>query len=85
LYLAEKTIEVKDLLSAYEAFRAGGGKKNQGKKAEGREEAIRRVMEIIEDIRGARDARSRYLPGHEGPFVDLGAVAASEEGRSPFP
>ena len=32
LYLAEKTIEVKDLLSAYEAFRAGGGKKNQGKK-----------------------------------------------------
>jgi transposase len=32
LYLAEKTIEVKDLLSAYEAFRAGGGKKNRGKK-----------------------------------------------------
>ena len=32
LYLAEKTIEVKDLLSAYETFRAGGGKKNQGKK-----------------------------------------------------
>jgi transposase len=32
LYLAEKTIEVKDLLSAYECFRAGGAKKNQGKK-----------------------------------------------------
>jgi len=32
LYLAEKTIEVKDLLSAYEAFRGGGGKKNQRKK-----------------------------------------------------
>jgi transposase len=32
LYLAEKTIEVKDLLSAYEAFRAGGAKKNKGKK-----------------------------------------------------
>ncbi len=32
LYLAEKTIEVKDLLSAYEAFRAGGGKKNRGKR-----------------------------------------------------
>jgi hypothetical protein len=32
LYLAEKTIEVKDLLSAYEAFRAGGTKKNKRKK-----------------------------------------------------
>jgi transposase len=32
LYLAEKTIEVKDLLSAYEIFRAGGEKKNKGKK-----------------------------------------------------
>src|SRR5512135_1598064 len=32
LYLAEKTIEVKDLLSAYESFRAGGLKKNEGKK-----------------------------------------------------
>ncbi len=32
LYLAEKTIEVKDLLSAYEAFRAGGSKKNREKK-----------------------------------------------------
>ncbi len=32
LYLAEKTIEVKDMLSAYEAFRAGGLKKNQAKK-----------------------------------------------------
>src|SRR5512143_3205370 len=29
LYLAEKTIEVKDLLSAYEAFRAGPKKKKQ--------------------------------------------------------
>ena len=32
LYRAEKTIEVKDLLSAYEIFRAGGAKKNKGKK-----------------------------------------------------
>jgi hypothetical protein len=32
LDLAEKTIEVKDLLSAYETFRAGGVKKNRGKK-----------------------------------------------------
>ena len=32
LYLAEKTIEVKDLLSAYETFRAGGAKKNKGEK-----------------------------------------------------
>jgi transposase len=32
LYLAEKTIEVKELLSAYEIFRAGGAKKNTGKK-----------------------------------------------------
>jgi hypothetical protein len=32
LYLAEKTIEVKDMLSAYESFQAGGLKKNQGKK-----------------------------------------------------
>ena len=32
LYLAEKTIEVKDLLSTYEAFRAGGAKKNKGRK-----------------------------------------------------
>ena len=32
LYLAEKTIEVKDLLSAYETFRAGGAKKNKGRK-----------------------------------------------------
>jgi transposase len=32
LYLAEKTIEVKDLLSAYKTFQAGGGKKNKGKK-----------------------------------------------------
>jgi transposase-like protein len=34
LDLAEKTIEVKDLLSAYETFRAGGNKKNRGKKQE---------------------------------------------------
>ena len=32
LYLAEKTIEVKDMLSAYEAFRAGGLKKNKAQK-----------------------------------------------------
>ena len=32
LDLAEKTIEVKDLLSAYETFRAGGAKKNKGEK-----------------------------------------------------
>jgi predicted DNA-binding protein (UPF0251 family) len=32
LYLAEKTIEVKELLSAYESFRADGTKKNKGKK-----------------------------------------------------
>lgn len=32
LYLAEKTIEVKELLSAYESFRAGDAKKNKGKK-----------------------------------------------------
>jgi hypothetical protein len=32
LYLAEKTIEVKDLLSAYEIFQTGGAKKNKGKK-----------------------------------------------------
>ncbi len=32
LYLAEKTIEVKDLLSAYKTFQGGGGKKNKGKK-----------------------------------------------------
>ena len=32
LYLAEKTIEVKDLLSAYETFQAGSVKKKQGKK-----------------------------------------------------
>ena len=34
LYLAEKTIEVKDLLSAYEVFQAGS-KKNQGEKPKG--------------------------------------------------
>jgi len=32
LDLAEKAIEVKDLLSAYKIFQAGVGKKNQGKK-----------------------------------------------------
>jgi predicted DNA-binding protein (UPF0251 family) len=32
LDLAEKTIEVKDLLPAYETFQAGGAKKNRGKK-----------------------------------------------------
>jgi transposase len=32
LYLAEKTIEVKELLSAYETFRVGGTKKNKRKK-----------------------------------------------------
>ena len=32
LDLAEQTIEVKDLLSAYEAFRADGAKKNKRKK-----------------------------------------------------
>jgi len=32
LYLAEKTIEVKDLLSAYEIFQASGAKKNRRKK-----------------------------------------------------
>ena len=30
LYLAEKTLEVKELLSAYEEFRHGGAKKNRG-------------------------------------------------------
>ncbi len=33
LHLAEKTIEVKDLLSAYETFRAGGAKKNNARKS----------------------------------------------------
>ncbi len=32
LDLAEQTIEVKDLLSAYETFRSGGAKKNKEKK-----------------------------------------------------
>jgi transposase len=32
LDLAEKTIEVKELLSAYESFRAGGAKKNKREK-----------------------------------------------------
>src|SRR5512135_3111216 len=32
LYLAEKTIEVKDLLSAYETFRTGSAKKNRERK-----------------------------------------------------
>ncbi len=32
LYLAVKTVEVKDLLSAYDRFRAGGSKKNKRKK-----------------------------------------------------
>src|SRR5512135_473397 len=32
LYLAEKTIEGKDLLSAYETFRTGSAKKNRGRK-----------------------------------------------------
>jgi hypothetical protein len=31
LYLAEKTIEVRDLLSVYQTFRVGGAKKNKGK------------------------------------------------------
>ncbi len=30
LYLAEKTLEVKELLAAYEEFRHGGAKKNPG-------------------------------------------------------
>jgi transposase len=32
LYLAKRTIEVKDLLSAYKTFLVGGSKKNEGKK-----------------------------------------------------
>ena len=36
LDLAEKTIEVKDLLSAYKTFQAGGAKKNGGEKQETR-------------------------------------------------
>jgi hypothetical protein len=36
LYLAEKTIEVKDLLSAYETFQVGGVKKNKGEKQKAR-------------------------------------------------
>jgi transcriptional regulator with XRE-family HTH domain len=32
LYLAEQTVEVKELLSAYKFFRAGGTKKNKRKK-----------------------------------------------------
>jgi len=36
LYLAEKTIEVKDLLSAYETFQAGGAKKNRREKQKAR-------------------------------------------------
>ena len=35
IYLAEKTIEVKDLLAAYETFQAGGSKKNRREKPEG--------------------------------------------------
>jgi transposase len=31
LYLAEKKIEVKDLLAAYDFFRTGGAKKNKGR------------------------------------------------------
>jgi hypothetical protein len=41
LYLAEKTIEVKDLLSAYEAFQVRGAKKNQrGKQRSGKGQSI---------------------------------------------
>ncbi len=36
LSLAEETIEVKDLLSSYEIFQAGGAKKNGGEKQEPR-------------------------------------------------
>lgn len=43
LHLAEKTIEVKDLLAAYEEFRAGGVKKIGGEtQSAGREDKARR-------------------------------------------
>ena len=41
LYLAEKTIAVKDMLSAYEAFRAGGSKKTkEGKQKSGKRRSV---------------------------------------------
>jgi len=48
LYLSEKTTEVKDLLSALDLHEA----KKQNEKAIGQEETIRKVVEIIEDIKG---------------------------------
>ena len=40
LDLAEKAIEVKDMLSAYEAFRAGGGKKNRKEQKVGKRQSV---------------------------------------------
>ena len=37
---AEKAIEVKDMLSAYEAFRAGGGKKNRKEQKVGKRQSV---------------------------------------------
>jgi transposase-like protein len=40
LDLAEKTIEVKDMLLAYEAFRAGGAKKNRKEQKVGKRQSV---------------------------------------------
>ncbi len=82
LYLAEKTIEVKDLLTAYDLHEA---KKKQTKR--GRRTG-RSGKEGHGDHHGHqgknRNALCPYLPGHKDPVIDLGPVAEEAKGNHPL-
>ena len=79
LYLAEKTIEVKDLLTAYDLHEA---KKTRGK---GRRTG-RSGKEGHGDRHGHEGENSNalrhHLPGHKDSVIDLGPVAQEAEGGS---
>jgi hypothetical protein len=63
LYLAEKRIEVKDLLSAYETFQAGGAKKNKGKKQKTRKRRSGEWWRSSRISKGVRGCPMRLFAG----------------------
>jgi transposase len=81
LYLAEKTIEVKDLLTAYDLHEAKKSKQNRGRRTgrggkEGHGDHHRHQGENSNALRP-------HLQGHKNPVIDPGSVAEAEKGESP--
>jgi hypothetical protein len=78
LYLAEKTIEVKDCFG----LRSSRAKKTKRKTAEGREEAIRKVIEILGSMKENTGVPYAVIAARDS--LTLGPVAAAEKENHPF-